>query len=47
VLEARPGRIERIVNVDVPHPRDRDDERLKALTDEVRGAILDRGRGGN
>jgi sulfonate transport system ATP-binding protein len=47
VLEARPGRIERIVNVDVPHPRDRGDERLKAFTDEVRDAIVDRGRGAN
>jgi sulfonate transport system ATP-binding protein len=47
VLEARPGRIERIVDVDVPHPRDRADARLKQLTDEVRGAIVDRGSGVN
>ncbi len=41
VLQARPGRIERVVEVNVPHPRDRADLRLKALTDEVRGAIVD------
>jgi sulfonate transport system ATP-binding protein len=47
VLEARPGRIERIVNVPVAHPRDRADARLKELVEEVRGAIVDRGRGVN
>jgi sulfonate transport system ATP-binding protein len=47
VLEARPGRIERIVNVPVPHPRDRSDPQLKALTEEVREAIVDRGRVSN
>jgi sulfonate transport system ATP-binding protein len=47
VLEARPGRIERIVSVDVPHPRDRANARLKELTEEVRGAIVERGRGPN
>jgi len=41
VLQARPGRVERLVSVDVPHPRDRDDSRLKALVDEVRDAIVD------
>jgi len=41
VLQARPGRVERLVSVDVPHPRDRDDPRLKALVDEVRDAIVD------
>jgi sulfonate transport system ATP-binding protein len=46
VLEARPGRIERIVNVPVAHPRERSDARLKELIEEVRGAIVDRGRGG-
>ena len=40
VLHARPGRIERVVGVDVPHPRERDDPRLKRLADEVREAIL-------
>jgi ABC-type nitrate/sulfonate/bicarbonate transport system ATPase subunit len=47
VLEPHPGRIERIVSVDVPHPRDRADARLKELTDEVRAAIVERGRGRN
>jgi len=41
VLQARPGRIERVVTVDVAHPRDRDDPRLKALVGEVRDAIVD------
>ncbi len=47
VLEARPGRIERVVDVPVPHPRDRSDPRLKALVEEVRDAIVERGRGAN
>jgi sulfonate transport system ATP-binding protein len=47
VLEARPGRIERIVDVPVAHPRDRADARLKELVEEVRSAIVDRGRGVN
>ena len=41
VLQARPGRIDRIVSVDVPHPRDRDDPRLKTLVDQVRSAIVE------
>jgi sulfonate transport system ATP-binding protein len=41
VLQARPGRIQRVVDVDVPHPRDRNDPRLKTLVDQVRGAIVD------
>jgi ABC-type nitrate/sulfonate/bicarbonate transport system ATPase subunit len=40
VLQPRPGRIRRIVDVDVPHPRDRADPALKALTEEVRGEIV-------
>jgi sulfonate transport system ATP-binding protein len=47
VLESRPGRIERIVEVDVVHPRDRTDRRLRELTEEVRGAIVGRDRGAN
>jgi sulfonate transport system ATP-binding protein len=47
VLEARPGRIERIVDVPVAHPRDRSDARLKELVEEVRDAIVERGRGSN
>lgn len=41
VLQPRPGRIERLVDVDVPHPRDREDRRLKQLVDEVRSAIVE------
>jgi sulfonate transport system ATP-binding protein len=44
VLEARPGRIERIVQVGVPHPRERSDARLKELTEEVREAIIEHSR---
>jgi ABC-type nitrate/sulfonate/bicarbonate transport system ATPase subunit len=47
VLEPRPGRIERIVDVPVAHPRDRSDARLKALVEEVRDAIVERGSGAN
>ena len=41
VLEPHPGRIERIVPIDVPHPRDRKDARLEHLVHEVRAAILE------
>jgi ABC-type nitrate/sulfonate/bicarbonate transport system ATPase subunit len=41
VLEPRPGRIRRIVNVDVPHPRGRLDPAIKALTEQVRAEIVD------
>jgi ABC-type nitrate/sulfonate/bicarbonate transport system ATPase subunit len=40
VMQPRPGRIRKILSVDVPHPRDRRDPALKALTEEVRGEIL-------
>jgi sulfonate transport system ATP-binding protein len=43
VMEPRPGRFKRVVPVDVPHPRDRADPALKAVTDEVRGFILEAG----
>jgi ABC-type nitrate/sulfonate/bicarbonate transport system ATPase subunit len=35
VLSARPGRVQRIVNVDIPHPRDLSDPRYLALRDEI------------
>jgi NitT/TauT family transport system ATP-binding protein len=35
VMSARPGRIRRIVDVDVPHPRDLSDPRYIALRDEI------------
>ncbi|WP_437572255.1 ABC transporter ATP-binding protein [Sorangium sp. So ce542] len=41
VLEPRPGRIKRIVPVGVPRPRSRTDHDIKALTDEVRGYLLE------
>jgi len=40
VMQPRPGRIRKVVAVDVPHPRDRSDPALKALTEEVRAEIL-------
>jgi ABC-type nitrate/sulfonate/bicarbonate transport system ATPase subunit len=40
VLQARPGRIRRIVDVDVPHPRDRSDRRLREVTENVRDEIV-------
>jgi NitT/TauT family transport system ATP-binding protein len=39
VLSARPGRIRRIVEVDIPHPRDLSDPRYLALRDEIFGEI--------
>jgi NitT/TauT family transport system ATP-binding protein len=35
VLSARPGRVQRIVNVDIPHPRDLSDPRYIALRDQI------------
>ena len=35
VLSARPGRVRRIVNVDIPHPRDLSDPRYIALRDQI------------
>ena len=40
IMQPRPGRIRRVLDVDVAHPRDRADVRLKALTEQVRGEIL-------
>jgi ABC-type nitrate/sulfonate/bicarbonate transport system ATPase subunit len=39
VLSARPGRIQRIVPIDIPHPRDLSDPRYIALRDEIFGEI--------
>ncbi|XXT21882.1 ABC transporter ATP-binding protein [Sorangium sp. So ce429] len=41
VLEPRPGRIKRVVPVDVPRPRSRTDHDIKVLTDEVRSYLLE------
>jgi ABC-type nitrate/sulfonate/bicarbonate transport system ATPase subunit len=39
VLSARPGRVRRVVNIDIPHPRDLSDPRYIALRDEIFGEI--------
>ncbi|HEX2832357.1 MAG TPA: ABC transporter ATP-binding protein [Thermoanaerobaculia bacterium] len=39
VLSARPGRVQSIVNIDIPHPRDLSDPRYIALRDEIFGEI--------
>jgi len=41
VMEPRPGRIKRTFDISVPHPRDRRDLTLNALTEEVRYEILE------
>jgi len=41
VMQPRPGRIRRVLNVSAEHPRDRADPELKAIVDEVRGEILE------
>jgi ABC-type nitrate/sulfonate/bicarbonate transport system ATPase subunit len=35
ILSARPGRVQRIVDIDIPHPRDLSDPRYIALRDEI------------
>ncbi len=39
VLSARPGRVRRIVPIDIPHPRDLSDPRYIELRDEIFGEI--------
>lgn len=39
VFSARPGRVRRIVDIDIPHPRDLSDPRYLALRDEIFGEI--------
>jgi NitT/TauT family transport system ATP-binding protein len=39
VLSARPGKVRRIVDIDIPHPRDLSDPRYIALRDEIFGEI--------
>ena len=39
VLSARPGRVRRVVDIDIPHPRDLSDPRYIALRDEIFGEI--------
>jgi NitT/TauT family transport system ATP-binding protein len=39
VLSARPGRVRRVVTIDIPHPRDLSDPRYIQLRDEIFGEI--------
>src|SRR5947207_5810114 len=39
VLSARPGRVRRVVTIDIPHPRDLSSARYLALRDEIFGEI--------
>jgi ABC-type nitrate/sulfonate/bicarbonate transport system ATPase subunit len=41
VMQPRPGRIKKIFDIDVAHPRDRSDPALKSLTEQVRSQILE------
>ena len=41
VMQPNPGRIRRIVDVNLPHPRSRSDPRFIALRDDVLGDFLD------
>ncbi|WP_246129801.1 ABC transporter ATP-binding protein [Verticiella sediminum] len=41
VMQPHPGRIRRIVDVDLPHPRNRSDPRFIALRDDVMSDFLD------
>jgi len=40
VMRPRPGRIKKVLPVEVAHPRDRNDPQLKLLADEVRAEIV-------
>jgi ABC-type nitrate/sulfonate/bicarbonate transport system ATPase subunit len=42
VMQPRPGRIRKVLDIDVARPRERDDTRLKTLIEAVRSQILDR-----
>jgi sulfonate transport system ATP-binding protein len=41
VMQPQPGRIRKILDVDVPRPRDRSDTRLKTLIEDVRREIIE------
>jgi sulfonate transport system ATP-binding protein len=41
VMEPRPGRIRKLIDVNVRHPRERTDPQLKQLIEDVRHEILD------
>jgi sulfonate transport system ATP-binding protein len=40
VLQARPGRIRKVIDIDVPHPRDRADRHLREAAERVRDEIV-------
>jgi hypothetical protein len=40
-MQPRPGRIRKVLDVDVPRPRDRGDARLKTLIEDVRREIVE------
>ena len=40
VMQPRPGRIRRTFEVDVAHPRERGDARLKAVAEQVHAEII-------
>ncbi len=46
VMAPHPGRIQRIVDIDLPHPRDRRSLRLHQLSDEILGELTHRGETG-
>ncbi|MDB4989081.1 MAG: sulfonate transporter ATP-binding protein, partial [Myxococcaceae bacterium] len=41
IMQPRPGRIRRVIDIDVAHPRDRADPALKGYYDEVRAEIVE------
>lgn len=41
VMQPRPGRIRKVLDIDVAHPRAREDSRLKTLVEDVRRQILE------
>ena len=43
VMQPHPGRIRRVLDVDLPHPRSRSDPRFIALRDDVLGDFIDTG----
>lgn len=43
VMDANPGKIARIVNVTEPHPRQRRNDRLRTITDDILQELLSKG----
>lgn len=39
VLQSRPGRVRRVIDVDLPHPRDREDRQIARLKKEILGDL--------